>query len=123
LACILSACSYSYVDPDGTQHIIGLVNLEISPAEDDSTLAGDVIGITTIGFSYHSAHGNSALTLGYGRYVSAALRNHVLVLGNPLTALQTNGSTETDSIGEDHESDLLMRDVGLADAGRRVRRF
>jgi hypothetical protein len=96
LACLLSACSYSYVDEDGARHVFGLVYLEIEPTEDNETLAGSVFDITSVGVAYHSTHESSSFTVGYSRSVTAGLRNHVLVKGNPLTALEANASNQQD---------------------------
>ena len=69
LACVLlgflSACAYSYVDSDGTRHIIGLVNMQIKPTENSKTFAGDVFDITSVGVAYHSASESTSFTVGY----------------------------------------------------------
>jgi hypothetical protein len=94
VACFLSACSYSYVDDDGARHVFGFVYLEIEPTENSESLAGTVFDITSVGVAYHSTPENSSFTIGYSRSVTAGLRNHVLVKGNPLTALDTKESIQ-----------------------------
>ncbi len=92
LACVLlgflGACAFSYVDSDGTRHIIGLVNMRIEPTENSQTFAGEVLDVTSVGLAYHSATGNTSFTIGYSRNVTAALRDNALVLGNPLAVAE-----------------------------------
>jgi hypothetical protein len=49
-----------------------------------SPFAGDVVDVTSAGISVGSTPQGGFLTLGYSRQVTAALRNNVLVLGDPL---------------------------------------
>lgn len=94
LACVLvgflSACAYSYVDSDGTRHIIGLVNMRIEPTENSKTFAGEVFDVTSVGVAYHSAADSTSFTIGYSRNVTAALRDNALVLGNPLAVTEVD---------------------------------
>ena len=83
-ACLfLGGCAYSYVDRDGDRHVIGLVNLEIAAA-DDATFAGRVIDLSTFGISFAENAAGRSFTIGYSREITGDLRNHALVLGNPL---------------------------------------
>lgn len=81
---MLAGCSYSYVDSRGARHVIGLVDVAIEPAGPDSTFAGSVVDITTVGISLTQTEQGGHLGIGYSRDTVAALRDHALVLGNPL---------------------------------------
>ncbi len=79
-----SGCAISYGDSAGNRHVIGLVDLAISPATANQALAGNVVAVTTIGaLVSHNAQGNT-LALGYASETVAAIKDNVLVLGNPL---------------------------------------
>jgi hypothetical protein len=95
-SCIaLSGCAYSYVDEDGARHVIGLVDLKLLPSHDDAAFAGHVVDLSTLGISLNENPSGSSFTIGYSREVSGYLRNHVLVVGDPLalrTATTGNGA-------------------------------
>lgn len=81
---LFTGCSYSYVDHRGTRHVIGLVDVAIEPAGEDSTFAGDIVDITTVGISLIHTEQGGHFGIGYSRDTVAAIRDHSLVLGNPL---------------------------------------
>ena len=85
LASILagSGCAYSYVDEDGSRRVIGLVDMRISE-EHGPTVAGSLVDIRTVGVSVLENAQGMSLTVGYGREVTAALRDHALVQGQPM---------------------------------------
>lgn len=94
-AMFLAACSYSYVDAEGTRHVMGLVSLEMRPNEDNETIAGEVMEVRAVGLSVYSNPETTSLTLGYSHIVSGQLRNNVLVLGDPVAALRVPYQTGT----------------------------
>ena len=83
-ALLLSGCAVSYVDDDGSRHIIGFAKIVIPPADSAMPTAGNVIDLTTVGLSFNDMPEGQSLTLGYSRAVTATLKDHSLVLGNPL---------------------------------------
>lgn len=103
LALISGGCAYSYVDGDGTQHVIGLVSLEIRSTDDSQTLAGNVVDVTSVGVAYLAVPNNTSVTIGYSRTVAATIRNHSFVLGNPLTALNAKSADTIRRAEEDDE--------------------
>jgi len=83
-ALLLPGCAVSYVDDDGSRHIIGFANIVIPPADSAMPTAGNVIDLTTVGLSFNDMPDGQSLTLGYSRAVTATLKDNSLVLGNPL---------------------------------------
>jgi hypothetical protein len=95
LAVIIAAlpcqgCAVDYTDPDGSRHVIGLVDLTIHRSYDPATFAGEVVDVTSAGVSIGRTPQGGFVTLGYSREVTAALRNNVLVLGNPTALLNSS---------------------------------
>ncbi len=84
----VAGCAVVYTDADGTRHIIGLANVEIRPPADPRTIAGEVVDTTVIGLAIYNTDAQGGFVLGYGRDVSAAIRDNALVIGNPLQAIQ-----------------------------------
>ena len=89
-ALLLSGCAVSYVDDDGSRHIIGFANIVIPPADRAMPTAGNVIDLTTVGLSFNDMPDGQSLTLGYSRAVTATLKDNSLVLGNPLVIEEQN---------------------------------
>ena len=83
-ALLLAGCAVSYVDDDGTRHVIGFANIVIPPPDRAMPTAGNVIDLTTVGLSLNDMPDGQSLTLGYSRAVTATLKDNSLVLGNPL---------------------------------------
>jgi hypothetical protein len=81
-------CALVYTDDAGTKHVIGLTAIEIRPSADPRTVAGDVVDVTVVGLGIFATQANAGAVLGYGREISAAVRDHALVLGNPMQAIQ-----------------------------------
>lgn len=82
---LLGGCAYSYVDEGGARHIIGIVDVTIAPSGDTSTYAGDVVDVSSIGFSLTQTAQGTDVAAGYNRTTFASLRDNSLVLGNPLS--------------------------------------
>jgi hypothetical protein len=80
----LGGCAVSYVGDDGSRHIIGFARIVIPPPDSAMPTAGNVIDLTTVGLSLNDMPDGQSLTLGYSRAVTATLKDHSLVLGNPL---------------------------------------
>jgi hypothetical protein len=81
---LLGGCAVSYVDDDGTRHIIGFASIVIPPPDRHEPTAGNIIDLTTIGLSLNDMPDGQSITLGYSRAVTATLKDNALVLGNPL---------------------------------------
>ena len=59
-----AACSYLYVAPDGTRHVVGFVHLEIPPGN-PAPWGGESLRVRSLGVSVSSSHESHALVLGY----------------------------------------------------------
>jgi hypothetical protein len=90
----VAGCALVYTEADGTKHIIGLANVEIRPPADPRTIAGEVVDTTVIGLGIYNTEAEGGFVLGYGRDVSAAIRDNALVTGNPLQAIQSSPTGE-----------------------------
>jgi hypothetical protein len=91
----ITSCAVVYDDANGTKHIIGLAKVEIRPPADDRSIAGDVVDVTIIGVGVYNTEVHGGLVLGYSREVSAAIRDNVLVIGNPMQAIQAPAPNQT----------------------------
>jgi hypothetical protein len=85
------SCAFSYTDQSGTHHVIGLVAVDTRPAGTDSPLAGDIVSITSIGVAAGSNAQGGYLAFGYSRQTTAALRDDIVVRGDPVAALEHDG--------------------------------
>jgi hypothetical protein len=83
------ACALDYTDTHGDQHVIGLVDIPVHASGAPQTFAGDVVDITPVGISVGSTPQGGFVSIGYNREVNAVLRNHVLVVGNPVAVLDS----------------------------------
>lgn len=97
--CVLSGCAHSYADADGNRHIIGLVNLTISPATSEPA-AADWVRMRNVGIAISRSEFASSLDIGYSDNMTAVIRNHSCAyIGILPTAVLT-------STGENHASTL-----------------
>ena len=80
----LTCCSLSWQEADGSRRVLGWVNLRIADATDSTTFAGNAIDLTTIGLGVVNTGEETILTAGYLNITTAKLRDHALVIGNPL---------------------------------------
>src|SRR5215470_9107901 len=87
MATLLCGCALSYTDDSGNRHIIGLVDYTVRAPAAAETIAGDVVEVTSIGLSIGQNAQGGYITAGYNRQATAVLRDDVVVLGNPITAL------------------------------------
>ena len=80
----LFGCSYSVVEGDGTQRVVGFVNLRVTPAARESAFAGNVSVIKTIGLVANRDAVVSTFAVGYNEQTTAYLKNNALVVGDTL---------------------------------------
>ena len=90
-AITLSGCAVAYTDETGAQHVFGLVDLVVQPA-DRATAAGDIVEITTFGLSYLGFQDRAAVGIGYQRITSVAFRDNTLAIG-PFDRVPATAST------------------------------
>ena len=108
-ALLLGGCAVSYVDDDGSRHIIGFANIVIPPPDRALPTAGNVIDLTTIGLSLNDMPEGQSLTLGYSRAVTATLKDNSLVLGNPLAIKE-----QSHALAETSTASVPVYDGGCA---------
>jgi len=79
---MLSGCAVSYIDGDGSRHVIGLVNVEIESADGNETYVGDIVTLRGAGLVVHAEPDATDpslsivnATLGYAGQTTALLRN------------------------------------------------
>lgn len=91
---VLAGCAHVVVDPDGTQHISGLMMLTLPPAHQD--VAADVVRMRTFGLTMtRDPTAGAQLTLGYSDTTIAAIRNDAVVSGPALRrAIHEEQATE-----------------------------
>jgi hypothetical protein len=76
----LQGCALSYDDAAGNRHIIGLVDIAITPSE-GSRLAGDIVEVSTAGISYLSSAQSTSFAIGYNRITNASFADNSVALG------------------------------------------
>ena len=64
-ALLLPGCAYTYLDADGTTHIVGLVAIQIPKENSGFAEAARVVQVTNIGISAVRSDISSSLSLGY----------------------------------------------------------
>lgn len=87
LALQCQGCAFSYTDVNGNRHTIGMVDITVHPPAAPETFAGDVVEVTALGLIVSTTAQGGHLALGYSHEATAALRDNVLVLGNPALPL------------------------------------
>lgn len=80
----LASCSKTTVHDDGSVTMAGLMHVTIKSTEAPETFAGNVIDTRSIGVSIYQSELSSGLTIGTNRVSVAALKNNVLVTGDPI---------------------------------------
>lgn len=88
----LCGCAHSYIDADGTRHVIGLVHLTLPPP-DAAARAGDWMRARTFGLALSRTDIGGALELGYSDNTLAVVRNNSCV---QIDALPTRISSPGD---------------------------
>lgn len=94
---LLMGCAHSYVDAEGKRHIVGLVNLTISPATAEPA-AADWVRLRTIGISLSRSDISSSLDVGYSDNTLAVIRN------NSCAVISTESFADLISTGENYAS-------------------
>jgi hypothetical protein len=84
VALCIQGCALHYTEDDGTERIIGLVDMRVSPPNPSSSVAGRAIDIQMIGLGVIQSDAGASLLLGYARERSAYLKDHSFVAGDPL---------------------------------------
>ena len=75
-----TGCAYQYVDSQGSQHIVGLVNVSIDINE--TCGVPNKIEVTTVGLSAVSLPSHGGITLGYSHNSTVILRGDTTVNTN-----------------------------------------
>ena len=65
IACCLPACTVIYFDSDGSRRVVGLSDVQVTPADRSSGLTGDVVTIRTVGLTLNMIRANPELAIGY----------------------------------------------------------
>jgi hypothetical protein len=63
------------------------MSVVIEPSPKDGRLAGNVVAITALGLVAGSNAQGKYLALGYDRQATASIRDNVVVIGNPMLAI------------------------------------
>jgi len=87
LPLLCAACALNYIDAAGDRHTIGFVDITVHPPAAPETFAGDVVEVSALGLIVSETAQGGYIALGYSHEATAALRNDVLVLGNPVQPL------------------------------------
>lgn len=78
LGTLLSGCAYSYVAPDGSRHVLGLLHVVVPPDAEASAPAAS-LRTRALGLSLTSGGVGSALALGYSDVTLAYVRGDTCV--------------------------------------------
>lgn len=73
---VLSGCSLSYVDDDGTKHIYGLGYVKVEKAEPVFPEGATVTEVTTFGVALYRNQQNAGLAVGYNEEAVASLNGN-----------------------------------------------
>jgi hypothetical protein len=88
----LAGCASTYIDSDGTRHVIGLVHLTLPPSAPEPKVA-DWMRVRTVGLAVSRTDLGATFTLGYADDTLAAIRNNSCVqldrLPSPLLAARS----------------------------------
>jgi hypothetical protein len=87
---VLGGCAYSYVAPDGSRHVIGLLHA-VLPAEPAGRRPAESLRTHTFGLSFTQADVGTALALGYSDITFAFVRENTCVQW-PLVRLPSRSS-------------------------------
>ena len=83
MAWSLAGCAHTYVDTDGSRHVIGLVWAKLPPV---GASAADSLRVRAIGISRTSTPTGSAIVLGYSDSNIVVIRDNQWVDAAPLLA-------------------------------------
>lgn len=79
----LGGCSYTYMDSNGSMHVIGLVDMSFEEEGGEDQVAGNSVGITTLGLSIFSTPLHTGFALGYNQENLTSLRQNVAIYPDP----------------------------------------
>jgi hypothetical protein len=85
----LTGCTYTVTHADGGRRLVGLMLVDIQPAPDAGTFAGQVVDVTTIGVALNRNPAGSTVALGFNRETTGFLRDNAMVLGDPTAVRRT----------------------------------
>jgi hypothetical protein len=85
----IAGCAISYQDSAGAKHIIGMADVAVASVDNDNTIAGDVVVVSTIGVLASRNAQGSTFAFGYAKEATAAIKNDSFVLGNPEQVVDT----------------------------------
>lgn len=77
-AALMSGCAYSYVAPDGSRHVVGLV-YAVLPPEGSAKVPAASLRTRTLGLSFVHGDVGSAVTLGFSDITLAYVRSNTCV--------------------------------------------
>ena len=86
------SCAFSYTDADGNRHMLGLVDITVHSPAAPETFAGNVVDVAAIGLIASVTAQGGYIALGYSHEATAALRDNVLVIGDPVRPLAPLGN-------------------------------
>lgn len=93
---LMTACSHMYVSPNGTQHVIGFVHLELPAANPAIPWGGESLRVQSLGITVSSGSESRALVIGYSDATHVAVRdNTCFASGFTLMATPTAAPTST----------------------------
>ena len=76
----LTGCiSYTYTDAKGVEHVIGFVDVAISPSSTGAPV-GHAVSVTSLGIAAYTQPGESrGLVMGYARQTTLALKDNACI--------------------------------------------
>ena len=75
ITCNLSACAVAHSGPDGSVRVVGLADVQVTPAERSSGMTGNVVTIQTVGLMLSLMDTVADLAIGYYHGRVVLLRN------------------------------------------------
>ena len=75
ITCSVSACAVVRSGPDGSVHVAGLADVQVTLAEPSSGMMGNVVTIRTVGLTLNLLNSTSDFAIGYFQSMLALLRN------------------------------------------------
>lgn len=80
IAFSLCGCAVSYVDDEGNQHVIGLVNMSLIGVDGNTKKAGDKVEVENIGVMFLHGPLHTGVSVGYTHESTLQLKNDSLYL-------------------------------------------
>lgn len=76
---LLSGCAFTWVSPDGTRNVLGLVHVSVPPAIAPAAIGADWVRVRNLGLSFQRTPLGSALDVGYSDNTLAGIHQHSCV--------------------------------------------